>query len=422
MRRSHAEPDVAGETQSGSRHILLAEDDAGLLSSLSFLLRNEGHRVTTAVDGLDALDRYEEFLEHGEPVDMLITDIQMPRMNGMRLIQSLTATAGNDLPIIVITGHGDKDMVVELMRIGCDDFLDKPFEPEDVRHKVNEVMERKRLRELAKADRLGEAMAREQDMAQAASDYKRRFESLHGQVQRAVGAYQDLISLKKEGYRVGVAFRHRPLHDLGGDYLDVCDTDKGTDLIVADVAGHDLAASYQTILVKAYFQENCQRRKDGRGFFELLNHDLSEGGTNERMITAVLLSLDLEKQEAQVVTAGHPKVIRFCAADQVARRVPGRGSPLGLSADARFASTSLPLASGDRLFLYTDGVAGARRIDGPSGMRSSLGEEGLVQLINSTAGLTLDEQVARIMEGVQRFSRYKQIDDMLLCGVEIPDL
>ena len=403
-----------------SQHILLAEDDAGLLTSLSFLLRNEGHRVTTAADGLEALDRIGELREEGDPVDLLITDIQMPRMNGMRLIQGVSALEGDGFPIIVISGHGDKDMVVELMRLGCDDFLDKPFEPEDVHHKVREVVERKRLRDMAKNDLLEQVIAREQDMTQAASDYRRRFERLQDEVQRAVGAYQNLISLKEDGYRAEVAFRHRPMHDLGGDYLDVCDTENGMDIMVADVAGHDLAASYQTILVKAYFQENCQRRKDGRRFFELLNHGLSESGGNERMVTAVMLNLDLENMGAQVITAGHPKVIRLCVEDGVARRVPGRGSPLGLSTDVRFASTSLSLVPGDRLFLYTDGITGARYVDGFNGTRSSLGEEGLLQLVNSTAGQSLDDQVARIMEGVQRFSRYKQVDDMLLCGVEIP--
>jgi sigma-B regulation protein RsbU (phosphoserine phosphatase) len=138
------------------------------------------------------------------------------------------------------------------------------------------------------------------------------------------------------------------------------------------------------------------------------------------MVTAVLLSLNLEAGGAHVVTAGHPKVIRLCAEDGVARRVPGRGSPLGLSDDVRFATTSLPVVPGDRLFLYTDGVTSARHVDGPTGTRTSLGEEGLSQLVNSTAGLALDDQVGRIMEGVLRFSRYKQVDDMLLCGIEIP--
>ncbi|MGE4553941.1 MAG: PP2C family protein-serine/threonine phosphatase [Desulfovibrionaceae bacterium] len=400
-------------------HILIAEDDAGLLAALAFILRGEGHEVDTAVDGLEALDRIADLRRDGRPIDLLITDIQMPRMNGLKLIQNITHEK-NEFPIIVITGHGDKQMLVELLRLGCDDFLDKPFEPQDVHKKVQEVLERQRLRQKVHERTREDLLNQNTALAREASDYKRSFTSLRREIDAALGTYHNLISIDTTRLPAPVAYRFQARRDLGGDYLDVCPTEQGLDVVVADVAGHDLAASYQTVLIKAYFKENCRTRKSGQEFFNILNRDLSEGGRNERMVTAVFMRMDFAAMTAEVTTAGHPKVLRLNAGESVGRRVPGRGSVLGLQELASFASSTLPLNRGDRFYLYTDGVIGARAVDGPTGVRRTLGEDGLLDLLNEGAALPLDQQIERVWQGVLHYCRFKQSDDMLLFGVEVP--
>lgn len=400
-------------------HILLVEDDAGLRLSLSFVLKNKGYRITTCADGREALERLAGMLQQGARVDALITDIQMPGMNGMELIRRLR-DEGRELPIIVITGHGDKELLIELLRLGCDDYLSKPFEPGEVQDKVAQVLEKRRVnvrqREQEQSD-LRRANLRLDREVQA---YRRDLQDLRGEMARAVRTYSDLMNVDRNGFRVPLEYRSRPYRDLGGDYFGICDTLRGCDLLVADVAGHDLAASYQTVLIKSQFDENCRLGRSGEEFFRVLNRELIVNGREERMVTAQFLSLDLEARLARVISAGHPRMLLRRSDRTASESVAATGSVLGLMEEVEFGVAELEIRPKDRFFLYTDGLLNAQSVDGPSGDRRVLGERGLLRALDIFADLPLGEQVQSVWRFARSFCRYRQSDDMLLLGVQVP--
>lgn len=106
------------------RLVHLIDDDDALRASLSFLLRTAGvpHRTyESAITFLEAL---------GPGLDgCVVTDVRMPEMNGIDLVRRLKER-GSQLPVIVITGHGDVPLAVEAMKAGVVDFLEKPFDDE----------------------------------------------------------------------------------------------------------------------------------------------------------------------------------------------------------------------------------------------------------------------------------------------------
>jgi DNA-binding response OmpR family regulator len=118
--------------------ILIVDDEAEARFSLPLPLEDAGYIVATASDGPEALD----FLrEGGHEVDLLVLDIEMPRLNGLQLLDALQGI-GIHLPCIVISGYGDKATLVELLRRGVDDFLDKPFQGQDLLAAISAVTAR----------------------------------------------------------------------------------------------------------------------------------------------------------------------------------------------------------------------------------------------------------------------------------------
>ena len=107
-------------TPDGIVHVI--DDDNAMRESLAFLLEGGGFQVRT-------YETAAPFLEGigGLVGDCIVTDIRMPGMNGLDLVRYLRAL-GSDLPIIVITGHGDVPLAVEAMKAGVNDFLEKPFD------------------------------------------------------------------------------------------------------------------------------------------------------------------------------------------------------------------------------------------------------------------------------------------------------
>lgn len=402
-----------------AEHILLAEDDTGLRLSLTFVLKNKGYRITQAADGQEALDLLRECEARDDAVDALITDIQMPVVNGIELIRRIK-DAGRDVPVIVITGHGDKEMLIELLRLGCDDYLSKPFEPDEVQRKVAEVLEKRyaSLREREREEHhLRSANLRLDREVQA---YRRDLRDLRGEMAQAVRTYSDLMDVDREGFRVALEYRLRPYRDLGGDYFGVCDTPQGCNIMVADVAGHDLAASYQTVLIKGLFDEHCASGQEPAEFFHSLNEKLKAQGHEERMVTAQFLGMNLENGTARVVSAGHPRLLVRRFGDTASESLAASGSVLGIMDNVEFGVVNLEIHPGDRFYLYTDGLLNANSVDGPSGEKRVLGERGLLRALDIFSDLPLAEQVRSVWRFARSFCRYRQSDDMLLVGLEVP--
>lgn len=113
-----AGPAPAGNPAGPSRVILLVEDDGALRRSVSRMLRNLGHRVLTAVDGLDAIDVYRQ---HIDEVDIVLLDVNMPHMNGAQTAAALRAISPK-LRILLSSGREREDLAP-----GVDGFLSKPY-------------------------------------------------------------------------------------------------------------------------------------------------------------------------------------------------------------------------------------------------------------------------------------------------------
>jgi DNA-binding NtrC family response regulator len=120
------------------KHILVVDDEQNLLYTIEFILAAANYKVTTTVDGRDALDKILIAKDNHSPFDLLITDLRMPGLTGFQLLEELNRSKVN-IPVFVITGHGNKDLVVELMRKGCAEYLDKPFDDEEFVERVGSL-------------------------------------------------------------------------------------------------------------------------------------------------------------------------------------------------------------------------------------------------------------------------------------------
>jgi two-component system response regulator FixJ len=117
--------------------VSIIDDDAGVRDSLKVLLESNGYEV-------DDYESAEAFLEERQPRDVgcLLLDVRMPGMDGLSLQEMLTARRESP-PIILITGHGDIAMAVRAMKAGAVDFLEKPFNHEDLLAAVRRALESK---------------------------------------------------------------------------------------------------------------------------------------------------------------------------------------------------------------------------------------------------------------------------------------
>src|SRR5689334_6496782 len=124
------------EGKNGAACVLLAEDDQWVRDLVGSILETHGYRVLAAQDGVAALALYEQ---HDNGIDLLLTDVVMPRMGGAELAQKVMAIRP-DIPILYMSGYSDSvDTLTELFGPHVA-FLPKPFTADTLAQKVKELL------------------------------------------------------------------------------------------------------------------------------------------------------------------------------------------------------------------------------------------------------------------------------------------
>ena len=121
-------------------HILLVEDSDTIRSSVISCLRGANYRVTEAVNGREALDKLGAMEEFHDSVSLVLTDVNMPEMDGITLIRRLREGRYRFLPILVLTTETDKSIMDEGLAAGASGWLSKPFQPEQLLRAIEKLI------------------------------------------------------------------------------------------------------------------------------------------------------------------------------------------------------------------------------------------------------------------------------------------
>jgi len=120
-----------------AKHILIVDDSKTVRNLVAFIMKKEGFKVTTAEDGLDGLEK----LYSSAAVDLIVSDVNMPRMDGLTFIKTVREQdAYKDIPIVVLSTEGqDKDIQTGLT-VGANLYMVKPAQPEKLVRNVKMLL------------------------------------------------------------------------------------------------------------------------------------------------------------------------------------------------------------------------------------------------------------------------------------------
>ena len=116
---------------------MIVDDEKDFVEMFSLRLEGEGERVSTALNGVDALDLLDEI-----PIDVVILDIRMPGIDGIETLRQIKARHPL-VEVILLTGHGTTETAVEGMRLGAFDYLMKPADFDEINRKLRDALKRK---------------------------------------------------------------------------------------------------------------------------------------------------------------------------------------------------------------------------------------------------------------------------------------
>jgi two-component system alkaline phosphatase synthesis response regulator PhoP len=122
-----------------SQTILVAEDQEHIRSLITYKLRHSGYTVVTAVDGLEAIKKAEE-----TNPDLILLDVMMPLLTGFEVLARLKQHEKlKTVPVLMVTAQSQEDEVIKGLELGADDYITKPFSPNELVARVKTVLLRR---------------------------------------------------------------------------------------------------------------------------------------------------------------------------------------------------------------------------------------------------------------------------------------
>ncbi len=382
--------------------VMLVEDSPTERMRLGMVLTQFGYEVVLAGNGEEALRLHADM-----PVDMVISDWQMPVMNGLALCRHLHRPNATNPPyFILITASEDRSAMIEGMDAGADDFLHKPFNKEAFRVRVQAGSRILRLRR--------ELEQRNRSMLQALQRETAAAERLQSDLRAAATMQRDLLppgGNPEPGWSVATLFQ--PAAVVAGDwynYFPVGEHHLG--FYHLDVAGHGVPAAMLSFTLARFLTPTPDGTSlllsrqgtaaadpvDPGAVVAELNRRFQHMDENAQYFTMVYGIVDLRDGRGQLCQAGHPHPLLVRTDGRVAPLGNG-GFPVGVFANAEYESTPFQLRPGERLLVYSDGITDCA---GPDGQR--LGYDPLVSFLQQEQA-TPPEALLPALE--RRLSRWR---------------
>lgn len=370
--------------------ILVVDDEPDLeplmLQRMRRAIRAGKYEFTFARNGLEALEQ----LRADETIDMVISDINMPKMDGLALLDRIQEVEPN-IRAVIVSAYGDMDNIRTAMNRGAFDFVTKPIDFKDLQVTIDRT-----LRHL------------EEWRAILAS--RAQLRSLQNELSIASKIQQSILPREfpaRPGYAMYGSMV--PARNVGGDFFDVIALPEGrVGLAIADVSDKGVPAalfmmSSRTLLKGAAISHGNPGRVLGE-----INQLLNERNEAAMFVTVFYAVFDPRDGVLSYANGGHnPPIVVH--ADGTSSLLPLTGGvALGVIPEFAFDCRSVTLAPGDSVVLYTDGVT-----DAVNGMGEEFGMERLRTLCISKSGPSPSKANQAILQGVTAFmGETPQFDDI----------
>mgnify|MGYP005839586145 FL=1 len=234
----------------------------------------------------------------------------------------------------------------------------------------------------------------------------------------AAEVHRSLLPKPVRHERIWIDGRYSPIEEVGGDYCQVCFPDPHSCyLTICDVTGHGVGPALLATRISSEVRYAVTQRREPRDIVRLLERFLHAYFDNpELLLSFVAVRIEFESMTLTWSGAGHPSPLLFRFAGRTVRALSSQNPLIGLSRpdEDQFQQDTIPIQSGDRLFLFTDGL-----IEVFDAEDQVLGPGNLVDAVKAAGDCDLFELVDRLFQAVAIRQHGPNLDDQTLVAAEI---
>ncbi len=300
-------------------------------------IRRGNYAFVFAHNGIEALEE----LRKDDSIDMVVSDINMPVMDGLTLLEQIPKVDPN-IKSVIVSAYGDMKNIRTAMNRGAFDFVTKPIDFEDLRVTIDRTLDHlEMLREaLASRDKL---VAIQHELGVA----NKMQQSILPTVFPATDEFNLFASMT-------------PARDVGGDFYDFLHLPEGKiGMAIADVSDKGVPAALFMMSSRTLIKGAAIGRKDPKEVLAEVNDLLEQDNSNAMFVTVLYAVYDPSTGELTYSSGGHdpPIILRADGSTEVLPNT--KGIALGIAPGFTFHQNTVKLEPGDRVATFTDGVTEA---------------------------------------------------------------
>jgi phosphoserine phosphatase RsbU/P len=339
-------------------------------------IRNDEMAFVFAEDGLDALNK----LDQDDDIDMILTDINMPRMDGLTLLANINEKYPM-LRSVIVSAYGDMTNIRTALNRGAFDFITKPIDFQDLEITIQKTLDQVRILKQAVKDR-------------------NRLVSIQNELEVARQIQAAIIPQNFPAFPERKEFElHASMNaakKVGGDFYDFFMIDDNRlGFAIGDVSGKGVPAALFMAVSRALLKATALRGISPHDCLLQVNQLLQSENSTSMFVTVFYGILDLRNGSVEFSNGGHnPPCLIKKMGDVTLLDLTGN-FVLGAFATSEYQSKSIDLEEGDSLVLYTDGVTEAVNKFG-----TQFSEEGLMNCLKELNGQPVDEMVRTVLKKV----------------------
>ena len=360
-------------------------------------IRKGEYEFRFAHNGLEALT----MLLKEKDFDIILSDINMPEMDGLTLLTKINEMQNPALKCIMVSAYGDMGNIRQAMNNGAFDFATKPIDLDDLSLTIEKAIEQ---------------ITYIKEMQQE----HKQLESIKGDLAVAREIQQAILPrifppFPENAQQLDIAASMNAAKDVGGDFYDFFRIDgERIGFVIADVSGKGVSAAIFMAVCRTLIRATGIRGVKPSECITYCNGLLAEESTNSMFVTVFYGIYNIKTGEVAYTNAGHnpPYVVR---ADGSVKKLPvGENVIAGIVEGYNFTEDSFLLEHGDTLLLYTDGVTEAVNIE-----NEEYGEERLEALLKNTSKADCQQMIDAVKADVKDFAEdAEQSDDITLLAIK----
>ncbi|URA10149.1 fused response regulator/phosphatase [Thermospira aquatica] len=389
------------------KYIYVVDDSEVIRTVIANCLKEKGFtQLITCENGKDALTKIEKF----QKVDMVITDFDMPEMNGEALVNALREKFGDEVLIIVLSAQGSKQKIVEMMR-KADDYIIKDeidLIKSDIFFAIEKCFMNYQLRK-ENERLLAELKERDKRM-------KMELET----AQSLLAEFKELKNVQSSVFKI--AYYNKMSNIIGGDFFTLRRIDKDRiGVLLGDISGHGIPAALLMLVFRNAVIESIENNPSPDKAMADLNTKLSSIFPETKYATVSYLVLDETKHSVLYTNEFQNPIVLLKSSGELLELDNGKYKLIGiytkelLGEEPEFSVDEFVLEKGDKLFLFTDGIIEATSPE--SG--EQYGIERIEEVMKKNYKQNMPTILKMVLQDFYNYTKQMVSDDVTIFGIEL---